>query len=111
MNQKDLKRLDELNRRFPGGILTGFKIVGENTVPERVVEDIRWDIRILNSTDVENKYVYTISVGKDFIDIRCRDNGTYISYFFTEGSGIDIRDILKSLKTICDDEDIILKIN
>lgn len=36
MNQKDLNRLEELNRRF-----SGFKIVGENTMPERVVEDIR----------------------------------------------------------------------
>jgi len=86
MNMNDLINLEKLNERYTSVNLTAFRIVDENTSKKTVLEHIRNDLDVLNSCKVKNKQASRVIVSDNHIDICTLDNGTFISYFFTECS-------------------------
>ena len=103
MNKMDIDKLQKFNERYGPTNLTGFRFVGEKTSVQTVMDHIKIDLLILNSSDVKFKQVYRIVVRKDCIDIATVDNGAIISYFFLEDAVFKPQSIKDDVKGLCND--------
>ena len=99
----DLRQLAE---RFGSTNMTGFKLVGADTTPKTVVNNIEMDIKILNSSSMEYKHAYVVILRENCIDIRSIDNGTPIAYFFCNDAMFAPAVIADEIKTLCEKLDV-----
>ena len=102
MKSNDMKNLKRLNERYGLTNMTGFKLVCEGTDKETVLRHLEMDLKILKTSDVEIKDAVRIIKRGDAIDICSYDNGTPVTYFFTEDAGLRPEDIIKDIKGLCD---------
>ena len=103
MNDRDVLRLNELNERYSPVNLTGFRLVNSTTDKRTVLTHIERDIAVLNSCDIRYKEVCRVIVDEDCIDICTGDNGTFVSYFFTQDAKFTPQSLSEDVKTICND--------
>lgn len=101
MNEKDMIRLEKLDERYSSVNLTGFKFITHNTDKRTIIDHFKMDLEILSTSKVENKRVCRVILGSDVLDICSNDNGTPVSYFFTQDSKIKPEDIKNEIKKIC----------
>ena len=106
MNEKDLKKLENLNERYTAANMTGFKLVNEKTSRDTVLKHIELDLKILNSNELITKHVSRVIVRGDCIDICTIDNGTYISYFFSEYAKFTAKSLKEDVIAICSNLDV-----
>ena len=106
MNECDLFRLIKLNERYGSTNLTAFRIVDRTTSRETVLGHIRTDLRIMNSSDVEYKHAFRVILAKGHIDICTVDNGTPVTYLFTEDAEFAPQSIVPELSKMCCNFDV-----
>lgn len=101
MDNKDISKLENLNKRYSSVNMTGFKIVNKSTTEDTLIRHIETDLEILNSSDVQIKRVYRVILEGDVIDICSNDNGTPVSYFFTSDAQFTPQDVKNSIRDLC----------
>lgn len=101
MNANDMIKLEKMNERYSSVNMTGFKFVTKNTDKRTILNHFKMDLEILSTSDVENKGVCRVIMEDSLIDICSNDNGTPVSYFFTEDSKVKPEDIKKNIKELC----------
>ena len=110
MNEKDCKKLEKLDERFSPVNMTSFKLVRKDTAEDIVLSHIEGDLKILNSSDVQTRHVIRIIIRNDCIDICSEDNGTPVSYFFTEEANFTPQSLEAEVKKLCRKSDVDLDI-
>ena len=106
MNNIDLDRLKELNERHGPTNLTGFRFVDKTTDEKTVLQHIKTDLKVLDTTDVEYKHVCRIILDDDCIEVCTVDNGTIISYFFSRDAVFTPKSIREDVKELCEVFDV-----
>lgn len=101
MNAIDMIKLEKLNERYSSVNMTGFKFITEDTDKDTILNHFKMDLEILSTSDVENKGVYRVIMEDNLIDICSNDNGTPVSFFFTQDSKVKPEDIKKDIKKLC----------
>lgn len=110
MNEKDLKRLEDLDKRYGSVNRTAFRIVNANVTKGTVLKHIKTDLEVFNSSDVENKHIYRVIIEDDIIDICSNDNGTPVSYFFTEDARFTPMSIKDEVEKLCSQSGVVFQI-
>ncbi|MBR2558237.1 MAG: hypothetical protein IKE95_07735 [Methanobrevibacter sp.] len=95
----DWENISRLNERYGKTNMTGFKIITDQS-PSDIIRAIRRDIEIFNNVNIDFKYVTRLIVGENAIDLCIRDNGTPITYYFSEESS-SFREVVDELKVLC----------
>lgn len=106
MNINDMNKLETLNERYGPTNLTAFRLVDESTDKGTVIAHIKTDLEILNTCHVGHKFVYRVIVDAGCIDICTGDNGTPVSYFFTEEAQFNPDDIGLDVKGLCESANV-----
>lgn len=100
----DWEKIRKLDERYSRINVTGFKLI-TNQSPAEIMRVIEKDIEIFNSVSTDCKYVMSMIVRENFIDMRVRDNGTPITYYFTEES-YAFRKVVGMLEKFCRENNI-----
>ena len=103
MNELDIKRLEELDKRYSASNMTAFRLVTRDSSKETVLRHLKCDLKILESCGVEIKHVQRVILRRDSIDIGAIDNGTPVSYFFTSDARLSPESLVSEIKVICDE--------
>ncbi len=102
MNSNDMNILEKLNERYGPTNMTGFKLVGKGTDRDTVLRHFAMDLEILRTSNVGIKDPVRVLYGDNVIDICSHDNGTPVSYYFTQDADFAPEDILKDMGEICE---------
>ena len=103
MNELDIKRLEELDKRYSASNMTAFRLVTRDSSKETVLRHLKCDLKILESCGVEIKHVQRVILRSDSIDIGAIDNGTPVSYFFTADARFTPESLASEIRDICDE--------
>ena len=106
MNELDIKRLEELDKRYSASNMTAFRLVTGDSSKETVLRHLKCDLKILESCGVEIKHVQRVILRNDSIDIGVIDNGTPVSYFFTADAMFTPESLASEIRDICDEFDV-----
>ena len=106
---RDWNNIKKLDERYGRTNLTGFKLI-TNQKPREILKIIERDVEIFNNVNIDGKYVTRMIVRDSSIDLCIRDNGTPITYYFTEESD-SFREVVCGLKKFCRENNIGFLIN
>lgn len=101
-----MNRLLKLNERYTAANLTGFRLVDVSTSEKTVLRHIDMDLAILKSSAVKEKELARVIIRDGCIDICSYDNGTPISYFFSEDAYFTPKDISSYVEELCGEYDV-----
>ncbi len=106
MNSNDMNILEKLNERYGATNMTGFKLVGKGTDKSTVLRHFEIDLEILKTTKVKIKEAVRVIQRENVLDICSYDNGTPVTYYFTEDAELSPEDIIDDVRGLCEKFDI-----
>ena len=106
MNSNDMNILEKLNERYGLTNMTGFKLVTKGTNRKTILRHFEMDLEILNTSDVKIKEAVRVIQRENVLDICAYDNGTPLTYYFTEDADLRPEDIIEDIKGLCEKFDI-----
>lgn len=98
--------LEKLNERYGATNMTGFKLVMKGTDKSTVLRHFEIDLEILKTTKVKVKEAVRVIQGENVLDICSHDNGTPVTYYFTEDAQLNPEDIIEDVRALCEKFDI-----
>ena len=106
MNRNDMDILEKLNERYGLTNMTGFKLVTKGTDKSTVLRHFEMDLKILKTSEVKVKEAVRIIQRENALDICSYDNGTPVTYYFTEDAELSPEDIIDDVMGLCEKFDI-----
>ena len=106
MNSNDMNILEKLNERYGLTNMTGFKLVVKGTDRDTVLRHFEIDLEILKTTKVKIKEAVRVIQRENVLDICSYDNGTPVTYYFTEDAELRPEDIIDDVRGLCEKFDV-----